>query len=136
MKKIFILLNLLIASVTLFGQHDLGKIADSLVAEGLRLYKSEMASWYGTDLFLKNYKNMENVGGYFSYADNDSAKCIFFSKGDTPKVIGTITFDASYNVKRAQVDVNERDFSNDENALYLNRAAALTAIKSDTLFKF
>src|SRR5438874_12383805 len=135
MKKIFGLLTILFASLTLFGQEDLGKISDSLVAEGLRLYKSEMASWYGTDIFLEKYKNRENVGGYFSYSDNNIPKCIFFSKGDTPKVIGTISFDTSYDVNTAQLDVAEREFTTNENELHLIRTAALKTINSDTLFK-
>lgn len=135
MKKIFTLFSLLVTSITVFGQEDLGKISDSLVAEGLRLYKSEMASWYGTDIFLEKYKNRENVGGYFSYSDNNFAKCIFFSKGDTPKVIGTISFDTSYNVNNAQVDLNEREFTGNENELWAIRRIALKTINSDTLFK-
>lgn len=136
MRKLFTLLSLLI-SATLLAQEDLGKISDSLVAEGLKLYKSEMASWYGTDIFLEKYKNRENVGGYFSYSDNNIAKCIFFSKGDTSKVIGTISFDTSYNVSNAQVDLNERDFTSYENELHQIRTTALKTINSeDTLFKF
>lgn len=135
MKKIFTLFSLLVTSITVFGQEDLGKISDSLVAEGLRLYKSEMASWYGTDIFLEKYKNRENVGGYFSYSDNNFAKCIFFSKGDTPKVIGTISFDTYYNVNNAQVDLNEREFTGNENELWAIRRIALKTINSDTLFK-
>ncbi len=134
MRRLFTLLSLLI-SATLFAQEDLGKISDSLVAEGLKLYRSEMASWYGTDIFLEKYKNRENIGGYFSYSDNNIAKCIFFSKGDTSKVIGTISFDTSYNVSNAQVDLNERDFTNYENELHQIRTAALKTINSDTLFK-
>jgi hypothetical protein len=135
MKKVFTLLSLMTLSITLFGQQDLGKISDSIFEEGLKLYKSEMASWYGTDIFLEKYKNMQNVGGYFSYSDNDVAKCIFFSKGEPTKVIGTISFDSSYNVHNAQVDLSERDFTKNENVLYTIRTESLKTINSDTLFK-
>ena len=64
-----------------------------------------MASWYGTDLFLENYKNRDNIGGYFSYTDNDISKCIFFSKADNPKVIGTISFDSTYNLTQVERNV-------------------------------
>ena len=94
-----------------------------------------MASWYGTDIFLEKYKDRENVGGYFSYSDNNIAKCVFFSKGDTSKVIGTISFDSSYNVNNAQVDLTEREFTTNENELHLIRKIALKTINSDTLFK-
>ena len=71
-----------------------------------------MASWYGTDIFLEKFADRrENIGGYFSYTDNDVSKCIFFSKSETPKVIGTISFDSTYNVNTAKADGSERDFT-------------------------
>lgn len=94
-----------------------------------------MASWYGTDLFLENYKDRANVGGYFSYSENEVAKCVFFSKADKPKVIGTISFDSTYNTKTAKIDLTERDFTPNENDLYAIRKIALVTINSDTLFK-
>ena len=35
------------------------KKAQPIVEEGKLLYRSEMASWYGTDLFLANYKELK-----------------------------------------------------------------------------
>jgi hypothetical protein len=128
-------LILLVTCITSYGQENLEKITDSLVTEGKRLYASEMASWYGTDLFLEKYKNTQNIGGYLSYTHNDKARCIFFSKGEAPKVIGTISFDSTYNVQTAQVDVTERDFIENERTLFLIRAAAFKIVNSDTLFK-
>lgn len=126
---------LILLSLDVFGQNNATEQAQPIVAEGKRLYKSEMASWYGTDLFLENYKDRANIGGYFSYSDNDIAKCIFFSKADTPKVIGTISFDSTYNTKTAITDFNERNFTANENELYSIRKIALATINSDTLFK-
>lgn len=126
---------LILLSLNLFGQDNPTEQAQPIVAEGKRLYKSEMASWYGTDLFLENYKNRANVGGYFSYSENNIAKCIFFSKADKPKVIGTISFDSTYNTKTATTDLTERDFTSNENDLYAIRKIALATINSDTLFK-
>lgn len=122
-------------SIHLFGQGNPTEEAQPIVAEGKRLYKSEMASWYGTDLFLEAYKDRANIGGYFSYAENEIAKCIFFSKADNAKVIGTISFDSTYNTKTATVDLKERDFTATESDLYTIRKMALTVIKQDTLFK-
>ena len=87
MKKIIGLLAFLTIVFQSFSQVDTDKQSDSLTAEGRRLYKSEMASWYGTDIFLAQYKDKDKIGGYFSYSDKDASKCIFFSKGDTPRVI-------------------------------------------------
>ena len=94
-----------------------------------------MASWYGTDLFLEKYNERDKIGGYFSYSENEVSKCIFFSKDHNPRVIGTITFDISYDLKTAQVNVEERSFSKNENDLYIIRTKALNAIKTDTIFK-
>lgn len=136
MKVILTTLFLLTGSTILFGQVGSDKITDSIVQEGRTLYKSEMASWYGTDIFLEKFKTQrENIGGYFSYSQNDLNNCIFFSKGDQPKVLGTISFDSTYNVANAKVDGKERDFSEIEHDIYTIRKLALNEIKSDTLFK-
>jgi hypothetical protein len=126
---------LVLLSLHASGQNDPTEQAQPIVAEGKRLYKSEMASWYGTDLFLESYKDRVNLGGYFSYSNNDISKCIFFSKADKPKVIGTISFDSTYNTKNATTDLTERDFTANENDLYTIRKMALAAINADTLFK-
>ena len=78
MNKALTLL-LAIVSTVVFAQEKLDKKTKPIVAEGKLLYRSEMASWYGTDLFLEKYKSRENIGGYFSYLANDVPTCIFFS---------------------------------------------------------
>lgn len=125
---LFTFLNLYTAA-----QDDATQRARPIVIEGKLLYKSEMASWYGTDLFLERYKDRANIGGYFSYLEDETPKCIFFSK--TTKVIGTITFDSTYNIKTAKVDLSERAFTNSESELYAIRKIALSEINTDTLFK-
>lgn len=134
MKKTLSILFALI-SLTALGQKNPTEEAQPIVAEGKLLYKSEMASWYGTDLFLEKYSERDNIGGYFSYTDNDKAKCIFFSKQESPKVIGTITFDSTYNIKTAKVDLTERVFNKIETDLYEIRKLAYKEVNSDTLFK-
>jgi hypothetical protein len=134
MKKLIVLLAISFAFNAL-GQSDLPEEARRNVAEGKLLYRIEMASWYGTDLFLANTKNKENVKGYFSYLDHKLAKCIFFSKGDEPKVIGTITFDSTYDTQTAVVDLTERTFNENENILHTMREVAIKEMNSDTLFK-
>jgi hypothetical protein len=131
--KIPILLITALTSVSSLSAQT--KINESkIVAEGKILYKSEMASWYGTDLFSERFKEKKaTIGGYFSYSDNKVSKCIFFSK--SAKVIGTITFDSTFNVKTANVDGFEREFTPTETELYLIRKKALQAVNTDTLFK-
>lgn len=118
------------------GQNKIEKETKAIVDEGKILYKSEMASWYGTDIFLGKFNNRRaNIGGYFSYTDMDTSKCIFFAKGDNPKVIGTISFDSTFNTNYAIVKGTEREFTNNELDLFTIRKKALAEINSDTLFK-
>jgi len=132
-----ILSTVILLSISCLGQVDRSYIADSISNEGKRLYESEMTSWYGTDVFLEKFKEeSENIGGYFSYKDGESFKCLFFSKGDKPNVLGVITFIGSFDPKMAQSDGTKREFTEKEKDYYTIRNAALNEIKSDTsLFK-
>jgi hypothetical protein len=133
-------LSLLLTFIALnvFGQKNQDEQVARIVAEGKQLYKTEMASWYGTDLFLESYKNRENIGGYFSYTENELAKCIFYSKAANPNVIGTISFDSTYRLDLAQIDLNERNFSKMENDLYEIRKRAVEEMNTNQggFFKF
>ncbi|NMM48896.1 hypothetical protein [Marinigracilibium pacificum] len=137
MKKYYTLI-LMFFSCCLFCQENLTKKAQPIVEEGKLLYKSEMASWYGTDIFLENYKETTNIGGYFSYLVKDTTKCIFFSREENPKVIGTISFDSTYEISNAKLNFTERKFSNLENDLYQIRKIALIDLQSneDGFYKF
>jgi hypothetical protein len=136
MKKLISILCLFLFCMIASGQSNVDKTTAAIVDEGKLLYKSEMASWFGTDIFLEKFKDRSgNIGGYFSYRDKDLEKCIFYSKGDAPKVIGTIGFDSTYNVKTAMVDGTERDFTEAEKEIYIVRNKALEEVKNDTLFK-
>ena len=130
---LFLLTTLLFLDIS--AQSKFSKLTDPIVEEGKLLYRCEMASWYGTDLFLEAYPDRSNIGGYFSYVDDDLAKCVFFSREDNRKVIGTIVFDASYDLASAEVNLEERTFSTKENDLYEMRLNALEVIRTDTLFK-
>ncbi len=118
------------------GQDDVMTITDSITAEGKRLYQSEMASWYGTDIFLAGYKDRSRIGGYLSYMEKDTARCIFFSMADEPVVIGTISFDSTYSQVTAVARYAERPFTETEKSLHVIRMKTLEIINSgDTLFK-
>lgn len=109
--------------------------ARPIVEEGKKLYRSEMASWYGTDVFMSVYQDKANIGGYFSYTGPGIATCIFYSKSENPVVIGAISFDSTYAISTAKTDLTERAFSPEEADFYAMRKAATAAIGSDTLFK-
>ncbi|HYC28120.1 MAG TPA: hypothetical protein VEB42_04875, partial [Chitinophagaceae bacterium] len=107
----------------------------AIVAEGKAMYRSEMASWYGTDIFLEKFKDQRsNIGGYFSYVTADNmANCVFFTKGEQPKVLATISFDTSYNLTAAKVDPAQRDFLPNEQDLYTIRKKTADLVSTDTL---
>lgn len=116
--------------------HAQSKEEREILQEGNKLYKTEMASWYGTDIFLERFGDRrEKAGGYFSYLAGSNATCVFFSKGENPKVIGTFTFDSTYNVNSAVVDGQERELTKSEVDLLTIRQVALNEYRSDTLFK-
>lgn len=116
-----------------FGQ---SKEEREIVKEGTKLYKTEMASWYGTDLFVAKFSDRrQNTGGYFSYLTHTNAVCVFFSRGDNPRIIGTFTFDSTYNVNTAIVDGTERELTPQEADLLAIRQTAIAAYQTDTLFK-
>ena len=52
MNKAFLLL-LIIISHAAKAQENPTSLAQPIVDEGKRLYRSEMASWHGTDIFLE-----------------------------------------------------------------------------------
>lgn len=129
--KFFLTFLLALLNICINAQ-DLEKISEEITEEGLALYRSEMASWYGTDILKENFKNMENIGGYFSYLD-DVPKCIFFSKQN--KVVATISFPTNYNPANAKIDLSERDFTSVEADYFTIRQKALIRINNDTIFK-
>ena len=108
----------------------------AIVAEGKKLYRSEAASWFGTDIFVEKFKNKRELsGGYLSYSDASGAKCIFFSKEPTHQTVAVITFDSTYNVQRAKIDSLPRALTKYEADLLEIRTKALARIEADTLFK-
>ncbi|MEY2924961.1 MAG: hypothetical protein RLZZ337_1509 [Bacteroidota bacterium] len=114
---------------------NLEQKAAEIMAEGKLLYQTEMASWYGTDLFLMQFGDREKIAGYFSYLDKEVPTCVFFSYGEIPDVLGTITFDSTYNLDKANADLTLRNFTPLENDLFKLRKAALDEVTNDTFFK-
>ncbi len=123
-------------SLTAYSQTiDLDRKATEIVAEGKLLHRLEMAAWYGSDIFMDNFKEKDRIGGYFSYIDKNTSKCLFFSKDESPKVLGVVSFGDISLVETATIDFKERDFKDDEKDLYLIRTKALNEIREDSLFK-
>lgn len=51
----------LLVSISAISQKNSDEEIQSIVEEGTLLYRSEMASWYGTDLFLENYAKTRSL---------------------------------------------------------------------------
>lgn len=130
-------MSLIMCTYEAFTQINLQKIADSITREGLILYKSEMASWYGTDVFTDQCKNkLGLIGGYLSYDTGQGENNIFFSKDNrNPMVLGTISFGYDFNPKNYKLDTIPRKLLPQELELYTIRQNALNEVKTDTLFK-
>jgi len=135
MKKGLSFLLCFISTFSIYSQPDTGKEEQRLLAEGKRLYRSEMASWYGADIFMAQAQDQGFIGGYFSYPDGDSTRCIFYSKGSTPRVIGTIVFDSTFRTTSATSDLLPREFTPLEKDLYTLRTLSGAIVNNDTLFK-
>jgi len=61
---------------------------------GKALYKSEMASWYGTDISLKGIPTVPGLAATYHIQRVIEQNASLF-KGDHSKVIGTMTFDST-----------------------------------------
>jgi hypothetical protein len=107
-----------------------------IMAEARKLYSSEMASWFGTDVMLTQYpRKRVHLGGYFSYAKGGGAVCIFFTTSAVPKVALSVSFDSTFNVNTAVADTVTRDLTTHERSLFEMRQIALAEYKVDTLFR-
>ena len=83
MKWTLILCSLCICLNLSYGQTE-----DEILAEAYLLYKSEKASWNGTDLFLERFpEKRSQLGGYFSYSEKNNHHCIFFNQDKAPKIV-------------------------------------------------
>lgn len=131
MQKTLFLILFALLSLSIFSEKSVDQQIESIKKEGVKLYKSEMASWYGTDIFIEQYQNKENIGGYLSYSEKDKNICIFYSNSNKPKVIGTIAFDDSFDITKANIDLTERAFNSTENQLYILRKKAQDIIYND-----
>ncbi|HEY0610203.1 MAG TPA: hypothetical protein VGD35_11120 [Chitinophaga sp.] len=133
MKPILISLSLMLCSIASAAQ---SQSPDEILREGTLLYRSEMASWNGSDIFFEKCKNLQDqVGGYFSYGAQALTYCIFFTKDQDPKVLCSIAFDSTYDVNTAQVALEQRNFTQEESKIYAIRQQALTAVQKDPIFK-
>jgi hypothetical protein len=143
MKKIFITTLLSITFITGFGQTKyfnrkvLERLTDSIQTEGKTLYRSEWASWYGTDIFTEKCADKRNrIGGYISYETKNGLNNVFFTKGESPTVLSTISFSNDLNPKKYTLDTTARGLSVVEKEYYDIRTAVIKRMTTDTVFKY
>ncbi|MDX2361356.1 MAG: hypothetical protein QNK23_11155 [Crocinitomicaceae bacterium] len=135
MRKLLFSVFIILSPLT-FGQNPT-EAAQPIVEEGKALYRLEMSSWFGTDVFLEHFKDRNKIGGYFSYVVNDDlSKCVFYSRDNTPKIIGTISFGADFNLDEADVDLDVRSMTQNETDLYEIRKITIDLLETDELFKY
>jgi hypothetical protein len=117
-------------------EKDLNKVADSVSREGKALFRSEFASWYGTDIFAAKCPGRRAIaGGYISYDDGRNLVNVFYSNDPEPKVLSTITFGYDLDDKKYGLDTTDREFTPAEKELYTMRKRAVARINKDTTFK-
>lgn len=110
---------------------------EEILEQGKLLYKSEKASWQGTDLLLERYEEKaKKAGGYFSYTQNDKNINVFYSRDSVPKVIITFSFDDTFITETAKTDTITRDFTDYEKKLYIIRKKAMEELASNKIFEF
>jgi hypothetical protein len=137
MKRLLIPFLLLTSISYCFAQRErLDRITDSISNEGKALYRSEWASWYGTDIFVAKCPEIrKRSGGYFSYETADNLVNLFFSKDAEPVVIATVTFKKDFNSENYKLDTISRKQNKTEYEYYAIRTAALKRSQTDTTFK-
>lgn len=135
MKQLLILINLLVA-LNATARDNREKIAKKIVAEATILYRSEIASWYGTDLLLAQHIDgvESKLGGYFSYPDGDETKCIFYDNAELPSVFATITFGKTPEISKATTNMEKRALTKKELGYYNIAKATRKLVAEDSFF--
>ncbi|SFO53962.1 hypothetical protein SAMN05428949_5650 [Chitinophaga sp. YR627] len=112
-------------------------VKKEIVTEGTLLYRREMAALIGGQIFWgTTYKDQSFVGGYITYIKNDSTRCVFYSSGDKPRVIGTFILDKQSSPETVVRSMVERDLSPAEKELYTLRKLTEHAMQTDTVFRY
>lgn len=137
MKNFIAIVFLLIAAKTVSAQQiDLTKVADSISTEAETLYRSEWASWHGSDIFGEKCAAQRlRAGGYISYDTGKGLNNVFFSRDAEPQVLATISFGYGLNKDNYKLDTTARKLTPAEKELYTIRQAVVVDINKDTLYK-
>ena len=138
MRKLTISCVLLLFAVRALAQHkNTQRLTDNIVNEGKALFRSEWASWYGSDIFLAQCKEKRAlVGGYISYETPTGLNNVFFSKGGDPVALATTSFGNDFNENNYKLDTIPRKLNALEKELVNIRQAVIKRMRTDTIFKY
>lgn len=117
MRKLFIIIYLLISSVTLaqtieISEQELKTKLDSVLIEGNLLFKYEKSAWISTDLAQENKDIKKDFGGFFTYEDQEKIKVIILGK-KSQNCIAEYIFENDFT-KPQTVKIESRELSNKE----------------------
>src|ERR1700761_863867 len=111
MKRIFVLItfvgffNQAYSQTNYLDRKSIDRITDSIYREGMTLYRSEWASWNGTDIFLDKCKPIKSrSGGYLSYDTGKELVNVFYSRDVSPVILATISFPYGFNPANYKLD--------------------------------
>ena len=136
MTKLFLAALFTFTGATAHAQVDLPDEAQEAVRVGKLLYRTEMASWYGSDVFMERFPGrLDSSGGYFSYPNGDHTTCIFFTRDEEPRSLGRFSFDSTFNVNNVMIDANPGALTTLESELFRMRRAAIEVMSNNDYFE-
>jgi hypothetical protein len=134
-KVIFIFLFSLSSSI-----HAQDPRIDSILKEGILLYRLERASWIATDEYISLFPNMtDSIGGYLSYQnENGNINTIFFGRSDPNHILVRYQYDSLPKQESIFADVLNPTATSLERELIKMRQDALfrCSFNKDNFFKF
>jgi hypothetical protein len=130
MNKLISIFILVFCFHSILGQSK----GDKILKEGQLLFRSEKASWYGTDEFLSKYPNLrDSIGGYLSYEGDDHHEFNIILTRENPfRILARLEFDSLPREKPISIDMTNRNPTQKERDLIIIRQDALNQIRSNS----
>jgi hypothetical protein len=133
MKKLMFSLLLLLVVGNAIAQDIQTKIKP-VIEEGKQIFQIEMANRMAPKLFKAKYKGKEKASEHISYLESNSVRSVFFTKGEKPKVLGSILFDASFEEDNIMSEFTERELSVKEIEISKLKSAASKMLQDASSF--
>lgn len=129
--------SILLCAFIFLGHQSYSQTQSEILQEGTVLYRCAATAKRGAEIYLSNHADRkESTGGYISYITGSSQVCVFFSKDEKPKALGTVSFNIVSSTKTDTItDRSERALTKHEKDLVTMRQIAVGEYTTDTLFK-